>query len=136
MKFQEYDIPDDLLYTKEHEWAKPVKDTIRVGVTDFAAKSLNDVVYVSLPKIGTKVTQTVAFGTVESIKAVSELYAPFSGTVTGINSELEVHPELVNMSPYKDGWLMEIKATFYDEEKGKLLSADQYLELLKSISKK
>jgi glycine cleavage system H protein len=104
-----------------------------VGITDYAAKTLNDVVYLSLPSPGQDVKQLSTFGTVESIKAVSELYAPLSGKVTKVNSELANHPELVNQSPYKDGWIIEISASDLDREKGKLLDSKQYAEFLASL---
>ena len=89
MKLQSYDIPDDLLYTKEHEWAREVSPSVRVGITDYAAKTLNDVVYVAPSKVNDVVVQFKSMGTVESIKAVSELYSPLSGTVTRVNTELD-----------------------------------------------
>jgi glycine cleavage system H protein len=136
LKFKEFEVPEDLMYTRDHEWAKIIDEIIRVGITDFAAKSLNDVVYVSLPKVGTKVVQAISFGTVESIKAVSELYSPFSGVISKVNSQLEIHPELVNLSPYEEGWLMELRPSSHQDEKGKLMSAVEYTEFLKSATPK
>lgn len=131
----DYSIPENILYTREHEWAKIIGDTVRIGITDYAAKTLNDVVYVSLPPVGQKIQQSTSFGTVESIKAVSELYSPFSGTVTLVNSGLSDHPELVNKSPYEDGWILEINPSKLDEEKDKLLDWKEYSELLRSLGK-
>ncbi len=136
MKVKQYDIPDDLLYTREHEWARPTGKTVKVGITDYAAKTLNDVVYVSLPKPGQKLTQLQVFGTVESIKAVSELYSPFSGTVTKVNETLESQPELVNQSPYDAGWLIEVEPSSYEAEKGNLIDAGAYSLHLQSLTKK
>ena len=133
MDFQGYNIPDDLLYTKEHEWAKEEGATVRVGITDYAAKTLNDVVYVTSPKANEKVEQFKSMGTVESIKAVSEIYSPLSGTVVKVNSQLDSHPELVNESPYGDGWLIEVKPTNYAMQKKSLLDAEAYAEHLKGI---
>src|SRR5277367_6678451 len=103
-----HNIPEGLHYTKEHEWARLESGAVVVGITDYAAKTLNDIVYLSLPSAGQHVKQLSTFGTVESIKAVSELYAPISGNVTKVNSELANHPELVNQSPYDAGWIIEI----------------------------
>lgn len=133
MKAKNYDVPEDLLYTKEHEWARIMADTVVVGITDYAAKTLNDIVYVSLPKSGDNLKQFGSFGTVESIKAVSELYSPFSGIVVKVNSELNTHPELTNQSPYSAGWLVELKAKDLDTEKKNLLSPTEYAKLLDSM---
>ncbi|HEV2225467.1 MAG TPA: glycine cleavage system protein GcvH [Nitrososphaerales archaeon] len=133
MDFQGYNIPDDLLYTKEHEWAKEEGDTVRVGITDYAAKTLNDVVYVTSPKPKEKVEQFKSMGTVESIKAVSEIYSPVSGTVVKVNSQLDSHPELVNKSPYGDGWLIEVEPTNYATQKKSLLDAVAYAAHVKGL---
>jgi glycine cleavage system H protein len=130
-----YTIPADLLYTREHEWTRLDGSAARVGITDYAAKTLNDVVYVSLPSPGDKMKQTGTFGTIESIKAVSELYSPVSGTVRKVNSELLTHPELVNQSPYGEGWIMEIEASDLSTEEPVLLSSIQYKEYLASLGK-
>jgi glycine cleavage system H protein len=133
MDFQDYSIPDDLLYTKEHEWAKEEGTIVRVGITDYAAKTLNDVVYVTSPKPNEKVEQFKSMGTVESIKAVSEIYSPVSGTVVKVNNQLDSHPELVNKSPYGDGWIIEVKPTNYASEKKSLLDAQAYAAHLKGL---
>lgn len=103
------DVPDDLKYTAEHEWARVDGSTIRVGITDYAQEALGDVVYVSLPEVGAKISQGDAFGEVESTKSVSDLYAPVTGTVTARNDELETRPELINSDPYGSGWIIEIE---------------------------
>jgi glycine cleavage system H protein len=128
-----YQVPDGLFYTKEHEWARVTGGTVKVGITDYAAKTLNDIVYLTLPSAGKEVKQLSSFGTVESIKAVSELYAPLSGTVTGTNQELTNHPELINQSPYEAGWIIELKPSMLEEERKTLLSPRQYEEFLKSL---
>ena len=128
-----YLVPDGLWYTKEHEWAKVMGGTARVGITDYAAKTLNDIVYLTLPTAGQEIKQMGVFGTVESIKAVSELYSPFSGSVLKSNQELVNHPELINKSPYESGWIIEVKCSRMDQEKASLLSPAQYTELLKSL---
>ena len=135
MDFQGYHIPDDLLYTKEHEWAKAEGDSVRVGITDYAAKTLNDVVYVTSPKVGSKVVQMNSMGTVESIKAVSEIYSPVSGTVSKVNTELDTHPELINKSPYGEGWLVVVEPSNFSSEMKSLLGAKAYSEYLGTIPK-
>ncbi len=135
MELQGYHIPDDLLYTREHEWAREDVQSVRVGITDYAAKTLNDVVYVTSPKVNDKLAQFKTMGTVESIKAVSELYSPLSGTVSRVNTELDSHPELVNKSPYGEGWLVEVKAADFASERKKLLDARAYAAHLESLLK-
>lgn len=109
-------FPDDLYYTKEHEWARKTGDrTIRVGITTFAVEQLGDVTMVELPEVGDKIAAEQVFGTVESVKAVSELYAPVSGTVTAVNGSLDDAPELVNDSPYDEGWMVDIELDDPDE---------------------
>jgi glycine cleavage system H protein len=129
----QYQVPDGLFYTKEHEWARVTTGTTKVGITDYAAKTLNDIVYLTLPSAGQEVKQLSSFGTVESIKAVSELYSPLSGTVVITNQELVNHPELINKSPYEAGWIIELKPSQLDAEKKTLLSPKQYQEFLKSL---
>ena len=103
------EFPDDLRYSKEHEWARAEEDgRVRVGITDFAQDALGDVVYVDLPDTGTQVTAGQAFGEVESTKSVSDVFAPVSGTIVERNGALEDKPELVNQQPYGDGWLVAI----------------------------
>ena len=102
------EVPDDLKYTAEHEWVRADGSTARVGITDYAQEALGDVVYVSLPEVGAKVTAGEACGEVESTKSVSDLYAPVSGTVTARNDTLDATPELINSDPYGQGWVIEI----------------------------
>ena len=136
MDIQGYSVPDDLMYTKEHEWAKEEGGVVRVGITDYAAKTLNDVVYVTAPKLNGAVQQMKSMGTVESIKAVSELYSPVSGAVTKVNTALDSHPELVNKSPYGDGWLIEVKPSDFASERKSLLDARAYAAHLSALLKK
>lgn len=112
MKFNENDVPEGLYYTREHEWVKIEGEKCRVGVTDYAQKSLHEVVYVDLPNVGKTLTQSVEFGTVESVKAVSELYSPVSGEVIERNGKLVDSPELVNQDPYGAGWIVVVSHTF------------------------
>jgi glycine cleavage system H protein len=122
-------IPADLRYTKEHEWAKLEGDKARVGITAFAQEQLGDVVFVELPKVGAKVTAMKTFGVVESVKAVSDLFAPLSGEVVEANTELTKKPETVNSDPYGQGWMIVIKLANPKEMDG-LLSAADYEKLV------
>ena len=117
-------VPAELKYTKEHEWAKREGERIRVGITEYAQEQLGDVVFVELPKVGAKVTSHQAFGVVESVKAVSDLYAPLSGEVVEINAELPKKPELVNADPYGQGWMIVVKLANAKEWDSLLPAAD------------
>ncbi|MGH7539494.1 MAG: glycine cleavage system protein GcvH [Gemmatimonadota bacterium] len=120
-------VPDELRYSREHEWAREENGRVRVGITDFAQDALGDVVYVDLPETGTRVEAGKPFGEVESTKSVSDVYAPVSGTVVERNGALEEKPELVNEQPYGDGWLVAIDPSD-DAELGSLLDAASYRE--------
>ena len=119
--------PDDLIYTKEHEWLRIAGEGGTIGITDHAQKELGDIVYVELPKIGTKYESGETFGTVESVKAVSELYIPVSGEVVEINEELGAAPEKINSDPYGNGWMIRIRLLNKDET-ADLMSAEEYDE--------
>ena len=119
--------PDDLIYTKEHEWLRMAADGGTIGITDHAQKELGDIVYVELPKVGTKYDSGEVFGTVESVKAVSELYIPVSGEVIGVNEELGSAPEKINSDPYRNGWMIRIRLLNKDEA-ADLMSAKEYDE--------
>jgi glycine cleavage system H protein len=123
--------PVELRYTREHEWAKIEGKRARVGITHFAQDQLGDVVFVELPKVGTRVTQLKTFGVVESVKAVSDLFAPLSGVVVEVNQELTQQPERVNRDPYGAGWLVVVELSSPAEVE-KLMSAQQYEEFLKT----
>ena len=122
-------VPADLRYTREHEWAKQDGARIRVGITAFAQEQLGDVVFVELPKVGAKVTAMKTFGVVESVKAVSDLFAPLSGEVVEANTELTKKPETVNSDPYGQGWMIVIKLANPKEMDG-LMSATDYEKLV------
>ena len=122
-----FDIPDDRRYLESHEWAREDDGTVRVGISDFAQDELGDVVFVELPDEGDQLTQDEEFGVIESIKAVSDLYAPVSGEVTAVNEALFDTPELVNDDPFGEGWMLEIDADDTDELEN-LLSPDEYEE--------
>jgi glycine cleavage system H protein len=119
-------IPADLKYTKDHEYVRAGTDgVVTVGITDFAQGELGDVVFVNLPKPGDKVTAHQPFGTIEAVKAVSELFSPVTGVVTEVNGGLDADPAVVNRDPYGDGWMVRVKADDAGELK-ELLSADAY----------
>jgi glycine cleavage system H protein len=124
--------PADLKYTKDHEWARKEAGGIRVGITEFAVEQLGDVTLVDLPEQGTKLEAAAHFGDIESVKAVSELFAPLSGTVLEVNAQLGSHPELVNESPYDKGWMLLIQPADPKELDG-LLDLSAYQALLKSL---
>lgn len=122
-------IPEDLRYTKEHEWAKREGERVRVGITTYAQEQLGDVVFVELPKVGAKLSAHATFGVVESVKAVSDLFAPVSGEVAEVNGELPNTPQLVNQDPYGRGWMLLVKPSNAGEF-DQLLTAKQYEEFL------
>ncbi len=117
-------FPDDLLYTKDHEWIRMDGDTAVVGITDFAQSELGDIVYVEIDSVGDAVDRDDVFGTVEAVKTVSELFMPVDGEVLEVNDALEANPELVNDDPYGDGWLIKIKVSDPSNRDGLLSSAD------------
>jgi glycine cleavage system H protein len=121
------EIPKDFLYTEDHEYLKPADapDVVYVGITDYAQGELGDIVFIELPKVGATFAKHDVFGTVEAVKAVSELYAPASGTVLAINERLDKEPALVNTAPYGDGWMIKIKLTKL-AERDQLMKADAY----------
>ena len=122
-------VPDDLLYTEEHEWVRDVGDSrVRIGITDYAQDQLGDVVYVELPEVGKEVAKDDVLVEVESTKSVGEVYAPFAGTITGVNEAIAESPELVNQSPYEDGWLV-LMSLDGDIPSDGLLSAAEYRAL-------
>ena len=128
------ETPAELKYTNEHEWAKEENDGFQMGITDYAQNELGDVVFVDLPEVGASVTQGESCVTVESVKAVSDVYAPISGTVVAINDDLVARPELINESPFENGWLLKIEATD-PAEAGKLLDANAYTSFVEELSK-
>ncbi|HPL82991.1 MAG TPA: glycine cleavage system protein GcvH [Candidatus Omnitrophota bacterium] len=127
-------IPDNLFYTKDHEWVKIEGDNAKLGITDFAQSSLGDITFIDLPKIGAKIKQSELYSTVESVKAASDVYAPLSGEVLKVNDELINHPEMVNKSPYESGWFSIIKISD-SAEKDKLMTSLQYKEYVEGLSK-
>jgi glycine cleavage system H protein len=123
------EIPDDLLYTEEHEWIRQVGDSlVRIGITDYAQDQLGDVVYVELPQVGKEVAKDDVLVEVESTKSVGEVYAPFPGTITDVNEKISQSPELVNQSPYEDGWLV-LMSVDGQMPTDRLLDAARYRDL-------
>jgi len=116
--------PQDLHYTKQHEWVRLAGDVGAVGITDYAQQELGDIVYVDLPRVGARVEQGKVMGSVESVKAVSDIYSPLSGEVIEINDALATAPEKLNESPHGDGWLVKIRLSAPDEIQGLLAAAD------------
>ena len=122
-------VPDDLKYTKDHEWVRVEGESIVVGVTDFAQKELGDIVYVDVDTEGDTIEKEEVFGSVEAVKTVSDLMMPVSGEIVAFNEALEDEPELVNTDPYGDGWMIKVLVSDFTELDS-LLSADQYKELV------
>ena len=121
------EVPENLLYTQEHEWIRVDGNNAIVGITQFAQDKLGDIFFVELPEIGTLIEQETPFGVVESVKTVSDLYAPISGTVKAVNQDLESNPEQVNNEPYGSGWIIEIEISDKNELE-KLMSPEKYIE--------
>ena len=131
-EINELELPDDVHYAKDHEWAKVEADHIKVGISDYAQDQLSDVVFVELPEVGDTFGKGEEFGTVESVKAVVELYLPVGGEILAVNKTLEDAPELVNESPYQKGWFVQVKSTD-PSEVDTLMTKEAYLEMLKGL---
>jgi glycine cleavage system H protein len=128
-ELEELNLPNDIGYTDDHEWAKITGETVRIGVSDYAQDQLGDIVFVEMPAVGEQFSKGDEFGTLESVKAVSELYIPMSGEIVAVNTALEDSPELINQAPYS-AWIIEIKPTDTSEYQ-QLHTAAAYLDLLK-----
>ena len=126
----ELNFPEDLRYSESHEWVKAAGETAKLGITDYAQDQLGDIVFIELPDVGESLEKGAEFGTVESVKAVSELYMPVSGEIVAINEALEDAPELVNNTPFSDGWMVEVKLD-NSSELDALMDKDAYLSTLK-----
>ncbi|MFG6116982.1 glycine cleavage system H protein [Thalassobacillus cyri] len=122
-------LPKDLSYSEEHEWVKTEGEKVRIGITDFAQSELGDIVFVELPEVGDELEADEPFGSVESVKTVSELYAPVSGKVVEVNEELEDSPEFVNESPYEKAWMVIVEPSD-KSEMDELMTAEQYEEMI------
>ena len=128
-EINELNFPDDIRYAKSHEWARLEGDTVKIGISDYAQDQLGDIVFVEMPEAGDTFAQGEEFGTVESVKAVSELYMPVGGEIVAVNPPLEDAPELVNNTPYSDGWMIEVKPDDPAQMDG-LLTKDDYIKSL------
>lgn len=129
-ELNELNFPDDVRYAESHEWARAQGGKVKVGITDYAQDQLGDIVFVELPEVGSTFDRGKEFGTVESVKAVSELYMPVAGEVVAVNPSLEESPEKVNNSPYGEGWMIEIKAD-NPSDLDDLMDNDAYVATLK-----
>lgn len=134
VKVDGYNVPEGLYYSKEYEWAKVEGDKVRIGITDFAQKQLREIVYAEIPSTGASLKQNEPYGTVESVKSVSDLVAPISGTVEEVNMEVQGKPELLNEDPYNKGWLLIVRPSSMDELKS-LMDAATAAEWHKSLLK-
>ena len=119
------ETPKDIKYTEDHEWVRVTGNTAVVGITDYAQGELGDIVFVELPAVGTEVAQGASFGTIEAVKTVSDLFAPLGGKVVEVNAAVADKPELINKSPYGDGWMIKLEMA-NPAEMGKLMEADAY----------
>jgi len=124
-------LPNDLKYSEDHEWVKVDGNTVTIGITDFAQGELGDIVFVELPEEGDDLTQGESFGSVESVKTVSELYAPLNGKIVEVNEELEDSPELVNESPYEEAWMVKVELED-TSQLDNLLDADGYKAIIEA----
>ena len=131
-EIDELNLPEDLIYAEDHEWVQSEGESVKIGISDYAQDQLGDIVFVELPEVGDTFEIGDEFGTVESVKAVSELYIPISGEITELNKSLEDAPELVNTDPYNDGWMIEVKLSNPQELDG-LMDRNAYLEMLKGM---
>jgi glycine cleavage system H protein len=131
-EISQLDLPENVRFTEDHEWSRKEGSAIRVGIDDYAQDQLGDVVFVELPQVGDKFGKGDAFGSVESVKAVSELLMPVGGEISAINKNLEESPELVNTSPYEEGWMIDVKPDDPGELDA-LMTNDAYLEMLKGL---
>ncbi len=126
-------IPSDLFYTKDHEWVRLDGEECTVGVTDYAQSELGDIVYLELPEVGSYIKRSTTFGAIEAVKAASDLYSPISGEVVAVNTVLEDNPELINQSPYEDGWIIKVKVNDKDIL-DTLLKSEDYNKIIGSSS--
>jgi len=135
VKIEKYEVPEGLYYSKEFSWIKIEDDRVRMGITDYAQQQLREIVYAELPEVGSEVKQNEPYGTVESVKAVSDLVAAVSGTVEEVNSEAQSKPEILNESPFENGWLVIVKPSNLQAELPNLMNFDQAVEWHKNQGK-
>jgi glycine cleavage system H protein len=129
-EINELNLPEDVKYTKDHEWAKADGDTVTIGINDYAQDQLGEIVFVEMPAVGDSFSAEEEFGSVESVKAVSEMYMPISGEIVAVNEDLEDAPEKVNEDCYQSGWIIKVKASDLSELDA-LMDKTAYLEMLK-----
>jgi glycine cleavage system H protein len=135
VKVENYEVPEGLYYSKDFEWIKIEGDNVRMGITDYAQKQLREIVYAELPEAGTEVQQNEPYGTLESVKAVSDLVAAISGTIQEVNSEVQSKPEILNEDPYVKGWLLVVKPANLQAELANLMDFDKAVEWHKNQGK-
>ena len=136
VKVNDYEVPENLYYHKEYLWARVEEDgKVKIGLIDYAQKQINDIIYVELPSVGDSITKDEPFGILESVKAVSDLIAPVSGTIESVNKELDSKPELLNEDPYNQGWIITVEPTNLEEDLKTLLSFDAAVEWHNSLVK-
>ena len=128
VKVEQYEVPEGLYYTKDFAWAKVEGDKVRVGITDYAQKSLREIVYADLPSTGTEVKQNEPYGTLESVKAVSDLVSPITGIIEEVNEEIQSKPETLNEDPYDKGWLLIVKPSNLQADLANLMDFDKAVE--------
>jgi len=133
MRVLNYEIPDKLCYSKEHEWVIVEGKEALVGITDYAQKQLHEIVYVEVQRVGTNIEQFQTMGTVESVKSVSDIFAPVSGNITRVNEELAESPELLNQDPYGKGWLARLNLKDFSKDSKNLMTAQQYADYIKRM---
>ncbi|UCH01886.1 MAG: glycine cleavage system protein GcvH [Candidatus Bathyarchaeota archaeon] len=134
MKVNEFNVPKNLFYTKDHEWISLENgNVVKVGITDYAQKGLHEIVFVDLSNEGTRVERANPLGTVESVKAVSEVFSPVSGYILKVNEDLQMNPELVNKDPYGQGWMVLIKTNNWNIDFKNLLSSTQYVQFIEEL---
>ena len=135
VKVDDFEVPEGLYYHKEFAWARVEDGKVRIGITDYAQKQLREIVYVELPSVGDTITQNDPFGTLESVKAVSDLIAPISGTIKEVNGDLESKPELLNEDPYGKGWIIVVPPTNLDAELKEIMDFNASVEWHKELIK-
>jgi len=135
VKVENYEVPENLYYSNDFAWIKVEGEKVRMGITDYAQKQLREIVYAELPDSGTELTQNEPYGTLESVKAVSDLVAAVSGTIEEVNTEVQTQPELLNEDPYIKGWLVVVKPANLKAELGKLMDFDKAVEWHKNQGK-
>ena len=133
MRVDETDVPENLHYSKEHEWLSIEGEKCRVGLTDYAQKQLHEIVFIDLPEVGGAVTAGQIMGSVESVKAVSDIFSPVTGEVLEVNKNVQDSPGIINKSPYQDGWVVVVKASKLNEDLKPLLSAEAYCSHIKTL---